>query len=176
MAGDHERRQPVPQSLSATSRSLPALAWFRPFYAFRGHDLETVTGHLGGQFFLRGTDLFVAGGASYVPLGMRSSLLHSTRSPFMEVGTRRTLLSNEEHAVLLMGAYGYSEGGGMSAHVGQLSARYEHRFLSGTLALQAGYQRMQGRIGIPGWREANASPVPFTDHNPDVRISFSLGR
>ena len=65
----------TPQSL--TPRPLPATGRFRPFYAVRGYTVDTATGYLGGQFFVRGMDLFVSGGADYTPLGVRSSLLHA---------------------------------------------------------------------------------------------------
>lgn len=176
MAGGGESRQLVPQSLAATSRSLPVAAWFRPFYAVRGHDLETVTGHLGGQFSLRGTDLFVSGGADYSPLGVRSSLLYSGRTPFMEFGSRRTLFARNGHRIALLGAYGYSSGNDLSAHVGHLGARYEQALGAGLLALHVGYRQVRGHVGIPGYREAGAEPVPFVSGDPEVRLSFSVGR
>ena len=172
MTRSGESRQLVPQSLSTKS----VTEWFKPFYAVRGHDLETVTGHLGGQFSLWGTDLFVFGGADYSPLGVRSSLLHSVRSPFMEFGSRRTLFSRDGHAASLLGAYGYSEGGGLAAHVAHLGTRYQQQLGAAILALNAGYQVVQGHLGIPGYRQAGATPVPFTKGNPEVRFSFILTR
>lgn len=174
MTGNYVVTQPVPQSPSA----LPQLSStrFRPFYAIRGHNLRTVTGHLGGQFSVKATDLFVSGGADYAPLGVRSSLLHTVRTPFMEFGARRTLFSRGRHLISLLGTYGYSDGNGFSAHVGHAGARYEQRFVSATLSLQAGYQLAQSLVGIPGYREAGADLVPFTDGNPEIRFSVSLGR
>ena len=175
MTGNYTVTQPVPQSLSALpQQSSPAR--FRPFYAVRGHNLRTATGHLGSQFSVKGADLFVSGGTDYTPLGIRSSLLHTTRIPFMEFGTRRTLFSRNGHTISLLGIYGYSDGDSLSAHVGHTGAQYERRFTSVTLSLQASYQLMQGLVGIPGYREVNADPVPFTDSNPEIRFSVSLNR
>ena len=175
MAGSNENRYLISQSLSATSRSLSVARWLKPFYAVRGHNLETITGHLGGQFFLKGTDFFVSSGADRTPLGIRSSLLHTTRTPFMEFGARRTLFSRRGYSIALLGAYGHSERDGLSAHVGHLGTRYEHRFNSAIFALYAGYQQVQGHLGIPGYREAGATPVFFMDGNTEVRFSFSRG-
>ncbi len=159
----------VPQSLS-----VPSLKWFRPFYAVRGHDLETITGHVGGQFSLNGSDLFVSTGTGYTPLGVYSSLRRATRIPFIEFGTKRTLVSRGGHAVSLLGTYGYSEGDGLPTHLGHLGAQYGHRLFGGTLSLYAGHQIVRGLVGIPGYREARADPVPFTDRNRELRVSFSL--
>ena len=149
---------------------------FRPFYAFRGHTFRTATGHAGGRFSLGETDLFVSGGADYAPLGVRSSLLRVSRSPFAEFGTRRNLFSAGGHAVSLLGSYGYGGRNGLSVHAGHLGVRYERRFGSGALSLHAGYRRVRGTVGIPGHHLANAEPVAFADGNPEVRFSFSLGR
>ena len=148
---------------------------FKPFYAVRGRDIGTMTGHLGGQFSLKGTDLLVSGGADYTPFGVYSSLLYTARTPFVEFGTKRNLFSHGSHTVFLLGGYGYSDGSGMSAHVGHLGTLYERLFSSGTLSLHAGYQQVRGSIGIPGHREAGAEPVSFVSGNPEVRFSFSLG-
>ena len=51
----------------------------------------------------------------------------------------------------------------------------ERRFVAGVLALDAGYRRIRGRVGIPGHREARAEPVLFTDGEPEVKVFFSLG-
>ena len=163
----------APQSLSAVSR--PSATRFRPFYAVRGRDIGTITGHLGGQFFLKGTDFLVSGGADYTPLGVYSSLLHTTRTPFLELGTKRNLFSRGDHIVSLLGVYGYSDGNGLSAHVAHLGTLYERPFRSGTLSLHASYQQVRGSIGIPGHRDAGAEPVFFVSGNPEVRFSFSLG-
>ena len=174
MTGNYVATRPVPQSLSALPELSPVR--FRPFYAIRGHDLRTVTGHLGGQFSVKRTDLFVSGGADYAPLGVRSSLLYAARTPFMELGARRVLFSRSAHKVSLLGTYGYSDGNSFSAHVGHAGVRYERLFTSATLSLQAGYQLAQGLVGIPGYREAGASLIPFTDGNPEIRVSVSLGQ
>lgn len=148
----------------------------RFFYAINGYNLETVTGHLGSQLSLKGADFFISGGADRTPLGIRSSLLRATRVPFIEFGTRRTLFSHGKYAVSLFGIYGYSNGNSMSAHVGHLGVRYEHPFVSGILFFDTGYRQTQGRIGIPGYQEAGASPTPFRNNTPEVRLSFSLNR
>ena len=103
--------------------------------------------------------MFVSGGADYAPLGVRSSLLRATRTPFMEFGARRALLRRSGHRVALLGVYGYSAGGDLTAHIGHLAARYEWRFRPATLSAQAGYQQVHGLVGIPGHREAGARPV-----------------
>ena len=102
MTGNYVATRPVPQSLSALPELSPVR--FRPFYAIRGHDLRTVTGHLGGQFSVKRTDLFVSGGADYAPLGVRSSLLYAARTPFMELGARRVLFSRSAHTRFLFSA------------------------------------------------------------------------
>ena len=160
----------VPQSLA-----LPQAGKFRPFYALRGYSLETVTGHLGGELSLKGANLFVLGGTSYTPLGIRSSLLPVSRTPFMELGTKRTLFSRSGHTVSLLTAYGYSEGPGFFAHTGHVDARYERRFGSAAIALQTGLRHLQGAVGIPGYREAGAGRVPFTERNLGLQVSFTMG-
>ena len=172
MIGDHATAQslplsPVPQSLSVSSE------WFKPFYAVRGYSLETVTGYLGGQFSLRGTDLFVSGGADYTPLGVRSSLLYTVRAPFMEFGSKRRLFSAGGHQVSLLGSYGRSEGNNLSVNVGRVGGQYGYRFNpSSALALYGGHRLAYGSLGIPGYRLAGAEPVPFLDHLPEARVSF----
>ena len=180
MIGAYENIR-TPRSLSSQSlsplESLPMSEWFRPFYAVRGYNVETVAGYLGGQFSLRGTDLFIAGGADYTPLGVRSSLLHAGRTPFTEFGVRRNLLSHDGHQVSLLGSYGYSEGRSMSAHVGSLGGEYGYRFNpSSVLSLYAGNRAVYGFLGIPGYRQAGADLVPFADNAPEVRLSFTLSR
>ena len=175
MVGDYSSVLSSPQSLSP--RSLPAAKWFKPFYAVRGYNLETTTGYLGGQFSLKEVDLFVSGGADYAPLGVRSSLLHTARTPFTEVGVRRNLFSRDGHRVFLLGSYGYSERNSMSAHVRYAGAQYEHRFgSSSVLSLYTGHRLVRGSLGIPGYRRAGAAPVPFTDRTPEVRVSFTMSR
>ena len=171
MSGGDLRGAPlIPQSVS-----LPRTGRFRPFYAIRGYNLETATGHLGGHLSLKEADLFFSGGASYTPLGLYSSLLQTgVRTPFMEFGTKRTLFSRSGHTVALLGTYGYSGTQGFSAHVGNLSTRYERRFSRSALTFQVGLQHLQGHLGIPGYRQANADPTPFKERNPGVQISFSL--
>lgn len=176
MAGGHTgSRQLTPQSLSFASRSLPVSEWFKPFYAVRGYTFETVTGHLGGQFSLKGTDLFVSGGADDTPLGIQFLLRHRARVPFMEVGAKRTLLSRNRHTLALLGTYGHTEGADLSARMATWGIHYGQQFPVGTLSLHAVYRQVRGRLGIFGYREAGASPVPFTDGSPEVRFSFSSG-
>ena len=175
MTVTHDSRHLVPHSPQSLSAPV-SLEWFKLFYTVRGHDLETVTGHLGGRFSLRGTELFISGGSDHTPLGVYSPLRPAVRTPFLELGTRRTLFSRRGHTVSLLGAYGHSKGNGLSAHVGHLGTRYGRRFSLGTLSLQALYRRAQGRLGILGYHEAGASPVPFTDNTPEVRVSFILTR
>ena len=171
MTGEYDRHL-VPQSLSTESSPIR----FRPFYRVRGNDTESFTGHLGGRFSLRGTDLFVSGGTTYSPLGIHSSLRSSARTPFMEFGAGRSLFSRNGHSVLLLGTYGYGEGGNLSAHAGRLGVRYDRHFGPAVLSLRALYRRVQGHLGIPGHRKAGADPVPFADDTPEVFLSFSLGR
>ena len=141
------------------------------------HTFETATGYLGGQFSLRGTDLFVSGGADYSPLGVRSSLLHTARTPFTEFGVRRNLLSSGGHRISLLGSYGYSERNSMSAHVKYVGGRYGYRFSpASALSLYAGHRSVHGSLGIPGYRRAGADVVPFTDSTPEVRLAFTLNR
>ena len=170
MTGEYDRHL-VPQSLSP--RSSPAR--FRPFYRVRGNDTKSFTGHLGGRFSLRGTNLFVSGGTAYSPLGIHSPLRSSTRTPFMEFGAGRSLFSRNGHSVLLLGTYGYGEGGNLSAHAGRLGVRYDRHFGPAVLSLRALYRRVQGHLGIPGHREAGVDSVPFADDTPEVFLSFSLG-
>ena len=168
MSGDYHSTSSIPQSL-------PSAGKFRPFYVLRGYNLETATGHLGGQISLKGADLFVSGGTSYTPLGMHSSFLPVARTPFMEFGTKRTLFSRGDHKVALLGTYGYSGRHGFSAHVSHLGTRYERHFSNAALAFQVGIQHLRGRVGIPGYQQANASPVSFMEHNPEMRVWFRFG-
>ena len=174
MTGNRRFTGNAPESLSAASQPAPGRR-FRPFGAVSGRDIGSITGHLGGQFSLKGTDLLVSGGADYTPFGVYSSLLHATRTPFVEFGTKRNVFSRGDHAVSFLGVYGYSDGSGLSAHVGHLGTLYERLFRSGTLSLHAGYQQVRGSIGIPGHREAGAEAVSFVTGNPEVRFTLSLG-
>ena len=174
-AGIPSPRRPLPQSLARRPMTLgTAPATVKPFFAVNGYNLETVTGHVGGRVAVKGTDLLVAGGADYAPLGVRSSLLGVTRTPFMEFGARRALLHRRAHQVALLGVYGYSSGGGLSAHVGHLGARYDWRIGPAKLSAHAGYQQVRGMVGLPGYREAGAQPVQFTNGHPEVRVSIKL--
>ena len=164
----------LPRSLVSQSLTMPTRLRF--FHAINGYNLETITGYVGSRLSLGGTDLFIASGADRTPLGIHSSLLPEARIPFMELGTKRILLSHGRHRVAVLGVYGYGEGNSMSAHVGHVGARYEGGFASGSLSLDVGYRRTQGYIGIPGYREAGASPAPFRSSTPEVRFLFSLRR
>ena len=94
----------------------------------------------------------------------------------MELGTRQPLLTNGGHHISLLSTYGHSRREDLSAHVGNVGVRYEHTFPSGILSLYTGYRQVRGFIGIPGYREVNADPVPFTRHAPEVQLSFSVSR
>ena len=147
-----------------------------PLYAVNGYSLATANGYVGGRLSLKTTDLLVAGGVDHIPLGVRSSLLRNDRRPFMELGTRQTLLSRNGYSVSLFAVYGYSEGDGLSARVGHAGIRQGYRVASGILALHAGYRWVRGQVGIPGYREASSGAVPFTEQAPELRISFSVSR
>ena len=147
---------------------------FRPFFSVNGRTSKTMTGHLGGEVSMKQADLFLSIGTDYLPLGIRSSLLHNTRAPFMEFGTRRSVSLGENSQFSLLGTYGFSDQENLSARVGHLGAQYRHEIDSGTLSLDAGYRLVQGTVGIPGHREVGAAPVPFTDGNPEIRFSFTL--
>ena len=164
--------------MPSTARSLSATGSmsqsFTPFYAVNGYNLETVTAHLGGRLSLKGSDLFISGGADYAPFGVHSTLLHTARMPFMEFGTRRTLFRHGRNRVSILGTYGYSGTSDLSAHVGHVGAQYRYRFGNAAFSLYAGFQKTRGAIGIPGYRRVGAQPVGFTNSNPEVRLSFSL--
>ena len=166
-----------PQPQSMTVKSLPTALSIRPFYAVRGRSLETITGHLGGQFSMGGprrTDFFISGGTDYAPLGVYSSLLRASRTPFMEFGTKQHLFSRNGHAVSILGIYGHGRGNSLSTHTEHVGARYERQFRHASLAFHAGYQRIRGQVGIPGYREAGSSPAPFSKNSPEVRLHFSF--
>ena len=171
MTGSRPFIRTVPQSLSAVSQPSTGTG-FRAFYAVRGRDIGTMTGHLGGQFSLKGTDLLVSGGADYTPFGVYSSLLYTARTPFVEFGTKRNLFSHGSHTVSLLGAYGYSDGSGMSAHVGHLGTLYERLFTSGTLSLHAGYQQVRAVSVSPD--TARRAPNPFLSSAAIPRSAFRL--
>ena len=81
-----------------------------PFFSLNGLSKETMVGHLGTRMSLKGTDLFLAGGTDYTPLGLRSSLIPTTRTPFMEVGTRRNVLRRGRNTLSLLSTYGVQRG------------------------------------------------------------------
>lgn len=179
----HRERRVVSESVSMNSAS-PVLTEmvrgsssgrFGVFHAVRGRSLRTATGHVGARLPLKGTDLLVSGGTGYAPLGVRSSLLRAARTPFMEVGGERPVLSRVGGTVFLLGAYGRTDGGDLSARLARAGVRYERHLRSGALTLYAGYRLVQGRIGIPGHRQAGAGPVPFSRGSSEARLSFSLG-
>ena len=151
--------------------------YFTPFFALNGHNLRTMTGHMGGRLSLRGIDLFFAGGTGYTPLGVRSSLAYDGRVPFMEFGTKRNLLENNGHILSLLGTYGYNGGSNISARVGHIGVRYEMLLTeSSRFSFLTGYRRAWGKIGILGYREAGAERITFTDDTPEIRLSFSLNK
>ena len=173
MIGDSAALRPRPQSLMPLP--LPASGRFRPFYAVRLYDLETVSGYLGGEFSLKGTGFLVSGGADYAPLGVRSSLLYAARTPFMEFGGRRGLFSRGGHRFSLLGSYGRSGGDGLLLNVGRLGGQYRYRFTpSSVLSLYGGHRLAYGFLGIPGYRQAGAEPVSFVDHVPEARVSLAV--
>ena len=88
-------------------------------------------------------------GQSYLPLGVRSSVFGSDRTPFMEFGTEQTVLEGDSYGLSLLGTYGYSGRGNIFARVAHLGAQYRHRSPHGTFSLHAGYRQIQGTIGIP---------------------------
>ena len=115
----------------------------------------------------------LAGGADYAPLGVRSSLLHTVRAPFMEFGTKRNLFSGIGHGVSLLGSYGHSEGNRMSVNVMRFGGQYAYQFSpASVLSLYGGHRLAYGSLGIPGYRQAGAEPVSFVDHLPEARLSF----
>ena len=178
--------QVVAQSMQVTSDTSPILnrmarngapgevRGFAPFFSVDGWNTEVMTGHLGGELSTETVDLFLSAGSSYWPLGVQSSLLHNARTPFVEFGTKRTVLEGTHYQIALLGTYGYSGQEGMSARVGHVGTQYRHRLESGTILLQIGYRQVRGTVGIPGHREAGAEPAPFTDGNPEISISFTL--
>ena len=173
MIGKSVALRSPPQSLMP--RSLAVSGRFRPFYAVRLYDLETASGYLGGEFALKGTSFLVSGGADYTPLGVRSSLLYAARTPFMEFGGKRSLYSRGGHGVSVLGSYGRSKGDNLSVNVGRFGGQYGYRFTSSSvLSLYGGHRLAYGSLGIPGYRQAGAEPVPFTDHVPEARLSFSM--
>ena len=174
IAGDYATVRPSPQSLAPRSFALSKR--FRPFYAVRGYTLETATGYVGGQISLDGADLFFAGGADYDPLGVRSSLLRTTiRTPFMEVGAKRTLFSRTVHGVSFLGSYGRSAGNSMSVNAMSFGGQYGYRVgQDALLSIYGGHRLAYGSIGIPGYRQAGAEPVPYVDHLPEARVSFMM--
>ena len=178
--------QVVAQSMQVTSDTSPILnrmarngafgetPGFTPFFSVNGWNTEVMTGHLGGELSTEPVDLFLSVGSSYLPLGVQSSLLHNARTPFVEFGTKRTVLEGRHYQLALLGTYGYSGQESMSARVGHVGTQYRHRLESGTILLQIGYRQVRGTVGIPGYREAGAEPAPFTDGNPEISISFTL--
>ena len=173
MIGDSGALRPAPQSLAP--RPLPGSGRFRPFYAVRLYDLETVSGYLGGEFSLKGTSFLVSSGADYAPLGVRSSLLYAARTPFMEFGGRRGLFSRGGHRFSLLGSYGRSGGDNLLLNVGRFGGQYRYRFTpSSVLSLYGGHRLAYGFLGIPGYRRAGAEPVSFVDHVPEARVSLAV--
>ena len=175
----------VTQSLQVSStspvfnemtRNVASSAPFRPFFSLNGTDQETMTGHLGGELSLNRTALFLSAGAGYLPLGMRSSLLPLDRTPFMEFGTRQVVFAEENHQLSLLGTYGHSGRNDISAKVSHLGAQYQYGMNAGTISLRVGHRLVWGTVGIPGYRNAGAAPVPFLDGNPEVSFSFTLHR
>ena len=151
-----------------TSLSLPALK-LRPFFAFNRYNMA---GHLGAQFAVRDTDLFVAGGADYAPLGLRSSLIPLTRSAFVELGSR----TGAYRGLSALSTYGYSKNEHVTAHMANLGIRYGHTFNdTATLALHAGYSTVFGVMGIPGYREAGAAKANFVKGHPEIRFFLAIG-
>ena len=173
MIGDSAALRPRPQSLMPPP--LPGSGRFRPFYAVRLYDMETVSGYLGGEFSLKGTGFLVSGGADYAPLGVRSSLLYAARTPFIEFGGRRSLFSRGGHGFSLLGSYGRSGGDNLQLNVGRFGGQYRYRFTpSSVLSLYGGHRLAYGFLGIPGYRQAGAEPVSFVDHVPEARVSLAV--
>ena len=142
------------------------------FYALNPY---TGTGHVGKQFSIGENDLFLSGGLSPMPLGIRTFLHHGYRVPFMEVGTRHPLYERDGHRFSLLSTYGQGAEDGFSVHAGHLGVRYELTFPSGTFSLHTGYRLANGRLGLPGYRLVGATPVPFTIIAPETSLLLSLG-
>ena len=145
-----------------------------PFFSLNGLSKETMVGHLGTRMSLKGTDLFLAGGTDYTPLGLRSSLIPTTRTPFMEVGTRRNVLRRGRNTLSLLSTYGYSAGEYLTAHVANLGIRYDRAFRYTTLSFHTNYRGVFGAMGIPGYQEAGAARTSFITGHPELRVFFTL--
>ncbi len=133
------------------------------------------TGHVGKQFSVGGNDLFLSGGLSRMPLGVRTFLRQAHRVPFMEIGSRRPFYERNGHKVSLLGTYGQSAEDGFSVRAGHLGLRYELTLPSAALSLHTGYRLASGRLGLPGFEVVGAAPVPFTTGAPELSFSLALG-
>ncbi len=163
---------PVLSEMLGSSR-VPLQTYAPVFYAFNPYG---GTGHVGRQFSVRGNDLFVSGGLSYVPLGVRTLLRRAHRIPFMEIGTRRPFYERNGHRLSLLSTYGQSAEDGFSVRAGHVGMRYEVTLSSGTFSLHAGYRLANGHLGLPGYQLVGADPVPFTTAAPEFSLSLSLGK
>ena len=143
---------------------------FRPFGSVRGRTAETLAGHLGGRFRLRGTDLLVSGGADWTPLGIASTLL---RQP---------------GAVRRGGRPAEPVRAGPACGVPARCLRVQHRNRPHG-ARRSRRSVVRGRaVARAGWlstgtRDARHSGTPaggrrsvrFMTGNPDARVAFSVG-
>ena len=156
-----------PRFYPPTSVSVSLPLNLKPFVSF---DRYRMAGHLGAGFTVKRTDLYLAGGSDYAPLGLRSSLIPVDRSPFVEVGAKRGLAGG----LSALGTYGHSAGDYVTANVVNVALRYARPVAGATLSVHAGYRGVLGLMGIPGYREAGAAKVRFTTGHPEVRFSVTL--
>ena len=157
-------------ALSPVPRQTPFRGLFYALNPYRG------TGHVGRSFSVRGADLFLSGGLSRMPLGVRTFLRQAHRVPFMEVGSRRPFYERNGHRFSLLGTYGQSSEDGFSVRAGHLGVRYERTLPSAAFSLHAGYRLANGHLGLPGYDLVGAGPVPFTTTAPEFNLSLSVGR
>ena len=142
------------------------------FYALNPH---SGTGHVGKQFSVGRNDLFLSGGLSRMPLGVRTLLRQAHRVPFMEIGSRGPFYERNGHKLSLLGTYGQSAEDGFSVRVGHLGLRYELTLPSADFSLHTGYRLANGQLGLPGHEVVGAAPVPFTTGAPELSVSLALG-
>ncbi len=163
---------PVLSEMLGSSRIPLQISSAPVFYALNPHG---GTGHVGTRFSVGGNDLFLSGGFSRMPLGVRTFLRQAHRVPFMEIGNRRPFYERNGHRFSLLGTYGQSAEDGFSVRVGHLGLRYELTFPSSSFSLHVGYRLANGHLGLPGYRVVGAAPVPFTTGAPEVSLLLSLG-
>ena len=181
----HKERQIVSSSLQTSYATSPVLSAMLGsskvplqtsarsfFYALNPY---SGTGHVGKQFSVGGNDLFLSGGLSRMPLGVRTLLRQAHRVPFMEIGSRRPFYERNGHKLSLLGTYGQSAEDGFSVRAGHVGLRYELTLPSAAFSLHTGYRLANGQLGLPGYEVVGAAPVPFTTGAPELSVSLALG-